>query len=128
MFRGYYNEQARTQFITAALRSCFCEASLWRSIPRHNVGQDHPSDFSLVELRMENVTGCLTSLSAHPLVRSITPHRKLSHSLRCSSENPVIHSHRKMTLLHSVCVCVYILCTFTLLIVSSLIKRLVVGC
>ena len=104
MFRGYYSEQARTQFLAAALRGC-CGTESWRLLPRRNAGQFHPSDFSLVELRMSNISSCVTSLAAHPLVKSVTPHRKLSRSLRCS--DPINkHVHRTMTLLNSVRVCV----------------------
>lgn len=100
-FKGYYSQQARAHFLTAALRGC-CEDGSWRIVPRQNPGRNFPSDFSLVELRMANVSTCLASLSSHPLVRSINPHRKLSHTLRCSDKKSFGHSSSRMSLM-SVC-------------------------
>ena len=100
-FKGYYSQQAREHFLTAALRGC-CEDGSWRIVPRQNPGRNFPSDFSLIELRMPNISICLASLTLHPLVRSITPHRKLSHTLRCSDKKSFGHSRSRMAL-QSVC-------------------------
>ncbi|XP_003382470.1 PREDICTED: membrane-bound transcription factor site-1 protease-like [Amphimedon queenslandica] len=83
-FKGYYKEEAREGFISAALRTNSCSSS-WHTILRSNPSQHFPSDFSVIHLSEEgNVTQCLSSLSRHPLVKLVTPHRKFSRSLSCA--------------------------------------------
>lgn len=83
-FKGYYKDEARDGFISAALKTNSCSSS-WHTITRSNPIQHLPSDFSVVHISREgNVTDCLSSLSRHPLVKLVTPHRKFSRSLSCA--------------------------------------------
>ena len=84
-FNGYYSEETRDSYISAALHSSNT-CSQWRTIPRSNPSQKFPSDFTILHLPSStaNRSHCIRLLSNHPAVKTVTPHRKFSRSLSCA--------------------------------------------
>ncbi len=76
-FHSYYTTDARDGFISAVLRP-FPD---WTIVPRNNPSQIYPSDFSVVQLRGGDSPKALDALRLHPLVKRVTPQRKLSRML-----------------------------------------------
>lgn len=77
-FNGYYKSSARRRFITAALR----ESGLtWSVLPRLNPAHNYPSDFDVVQLHGKLTDG-VGALEEHPLIKRVTPHRRVVRSLR----------------------------------------------
>ena len=93
-FKGYYSEEAREGFLAAALKSSSCKK--WHTIHRSNPSQEYPSDFSVIHLMNTNNSDCVSSLKSHPTVKLITPHRKFSRSLSCSSSAESVVRRRSM--------------------------------
>uniref|UniRef100_A0A8W8JSW4 Membrane-bound transcription factor site-1 protease n=1 Tax=Magallana gigas TaxID=29159 RepID=A0A8W8JSW4_MAGGI len=78
-FNGYYKPQARKRFLTAALHDSGVLS--WKIIPRDNLAYDYPSDFDVVKLNDGSHAG-IEALESHPIIKRITPHKKLSRSLK----------------------------------------------
>lgn len=93
-FKGYYSEEAREGFLSAALKSSSCRQ--WHTIRRSNPSQNYPSDFSVVHLMNKNNSDCVLSLKSHPSVKMITPHRKFSRSLSCAQSADSVVRRRSM--------------------------------
>ena len=93
-FNGYYAEEAREGFLSAALKSSSC--TKWHSIRRSNPSQRYPSDFSVVHLMNRNNSDCVSSLKSHPSIKMITPHRKFSRSLSCAQSMDAVVRKRTM--------------------------------
>ncbi|KAL8614731.1 Membrane-bound transcription factor site-1 protease [Nucella lapillus] len=77
-FDGYYKSSARRRFITAALQE---SGSSWQILPRLNPAHNYPSDFDVVQMHGKARSG-LSALEEHPLIRRVTPHRKVVRSLK----------------------------------------------
>ncbi|XP_076449807.1 membrane-bound transcription factor site-1 protease-like isoform X2 [Babylonia areolata] len=81
-FDGYYKSSARRRFITAALQ----ESGLsWQILPRLNPAHNYPSDFDVVLMHGKPTSG-LEALEEHPLIRRVTPHRKVIRTLKYVKE------------------------------------------
>ena len=80
-FNGYYSSEARDGFIAAALRPF----TGWSIVARDNPSQEYPSDFSLVQLKMD-VADALPALRHHPSVKRVTPQKKLTRMLTFSGD------------------------------------------
>lgn len=78
-FNGYFTANARSKFITSALRSRGIED--WRIVPRNNPASDYPSDFELIEIRTAHRDGVLT-LEDHPNIKRVTPQKRVFRSLK----------------------------------------------
>lgn len=53
MFDGYYKAFARKRFISAALQEV--GITLWKILPRINPANTYPSDFDVVQVRLDLV-------------------------------------------------------------------------
>lgn len=78
-FNGYFTANARSKFISSALRSRGIED--WRIVPRNNPASDYPSDFELIEIRSGHRDGVLT-LEDHPNIKRVTPQKRVFRSLK----------------------------------------------
>lgn len=77
-FDGYYKSNARKRFINAALQDTGLS---WKVLPRINPVHSYPSDFDVVQLHGKDSVG-VEALEDHPLVRRVTPHRRVVRSLK----------------------------------------------
>ena len=79
VFTSYYTTEARDGYLSATLKSY----RGWSIVPRSNPGQNYPSDFTLLRLLEGSGDGVdiLNALERHPLVKRVTPQRKLTRSL-----------------------------------------------
>ena len=91
-FKGYYSEDTRDGYLTAALHSTSCKP--WHTIQRTNPSQQYPSDFSVIHLPHGNHSECLVALKTHPLIKLVTPHRKFSRSLACTNDPPHLKTRK----------------------------------
>ncbi|XP_052062556.1 membrane-bound transcription factor site-1 protease-like [Mytilus californianus] len=78
-FNGYYKPQTRKRYLTAALHESGVLS--WKILPRDNPAYDYPSDFDVVKLNDGKKEG-LDALENHPVVKRITPHKKVTRSLK----------------------------------------------
>lgn len=79
-FNGYYKSPARKRFISSALQ----EAGLtsWKIMPRINPAHTYPSDFDVVQFHGQSDKAGVEALKDHPLIKRVTPHRKVTRSLK----------------------------------------------
>ncbi|XP_075693673.1 membrane-bound transcription factor site-1 protease isoform X1 [Rhinoderma darwinii] len=84
-FKGYFTANARSNFITSALKSRGIED--WRIVPRNNPASDYPSDFELIEIKGDQRDGVLT-LEDHPNIKRVTPQKRVFRSLKFVDEDP----------------------------------------
>lgn len=91
-FNGYFSAQARSQFISRALRSSDIEN--WRIVPRNNPASDYPSDFEVIQINEKQTDGIRT-LEDHPNIKRVTPQRKVFRSLKYI-ESKHIRSFREL--------------------------------
>lgn len=77
-FNGYYKEQTRKRYLTAALHNAGVVS--WKIIPRDNPANDYPSDFDVVKMNDGGRLG-MEGLQDHPLVRRVTPHKQVVRTL-----------------------------------------------
>ncbi|XP_067651684.1 membrane-bound transcription factor site-1 protease-like isoform X1 [Haliotis asinina] len=89
-FNGYFKSSARRRFITAALQES--GISSWKIIPRINPANEHPSDFDVVMLKDQNGEG-VEALTDHPLVKTVTPHKKVTRTLKFLPAEDEAHSN-----------------------------------
>lgn len=78
-FKGYFTANARSKFITSALKSRGIKD--WRIVPRNNPASDYPSDFELIEIKSDQRDGVLT-LEDHPNIKRVTPQKRVFRSLK----------------------------------------------
>ncbi|XP_076111687.1 membrane-bound transcription factor site-1 protease-like [Mytilus galloprovincialis] len=78
-FNGYYKTQTRKRYLTAALHESGVPS--WKILPRDNPAYDYPSDFDVVKLN-DGKKEALDALENHPVVKRITPHKKVTRSLK----------------------------------------------
>ncbi|ETE64645.1 Membrane-bound transcription factor site-1 protease [Ophiophagus hannah] len=78
-FNGYFSAQARSKFISRALKSS--EIENWRIVPRNNPASDYPSDFEVIHIDENQKVGVQT-LEDHPNIKRVTPQRKVFRSLK----------------------------------------------
>ena len=93
-FSGFYEESARRGYIAAALAPLSDSVS-FEVVPRDNPMAEYPSDFDVVQLGAEHEFGsggtdpesvALQALLRHPAVKSITPQRKVTRSIKAIDE------------------------------------------
>ena len=80
-FTSYYTTEARDGYLAASLHSY----QGWSVVPRSNPGQEYPSDFSLLRLEEEpgeERTEILEALLQHPLIKRVTPQRRITRTLK----------------------------------------------
>jgi membrane-bound transcription factor site-1 protease len=84
MFTSYYTTEARDGYLAASLQPYLG----WSVVPRSNPGQEYPSDFSLLRLSGEGTEDqILKALQRHPLVKRVTPQRRLTRTLKFTDED-----------------------------------------
>ena len=93
-FTTYYTTAARDGYLSATLQSY----RGWSIIPRSNPGQEYPSDFSLLRLlegssREDKTREILDALEHHPMIKRVTPQRRLTRMLNFVEEGKLIHIH-----------------------------------
>ena len=94
-FTSYYTAEARDGYLSAALHSF----NDWIIVPRSNPSQDYPSDFSLLRL-LEGPPHSETILEAlrrHPLIKRITPQRRLTRVLKFTEDGKTTFSPSYMS-------------------------------
>lgn len=87
-FTGYFSANARSLYISSALRNAGDGALEWHIVPRENPASDFPSDFELVHIRQASPSSLLT-LENHPYIKRVTPQRKVFRMLKyvpCKSD------------------------------------------
>ena len=117
-FSGFYNNDARKNYITAALAGF--DSGDYEIVERHNPMAEYPSDFDV--LLVSDIFGekAMKALENHPLIKSITPQRKVMRTLQEVEDEEEEHGkrarhHRKlfityhMTLLSQVMKCMVII-------------------
>ncbi|CAI8015561.1 Membrane-bound transcription factor site-1 protease [Geodia barretti] len=84
MFTSYYTTEARDGYLAASLQPYLG----WSVVPRSNPGQEYPSDFSLLRLSGGGSQDkILEALQRHPLVKRVTPQRRLTRTLKFTDED-----------------------------------------
>ncbi|GFN95271.1 membrane-bound transcription factor site-1 protease [Plakobranchus ocellatus] len=83
-FDGYYKSQSRKRFITAALQEAGITS--WKILPRINPANSYPSDFDVLEFHGHSDKPIIDALMDHPLVKRVTPHRKVTRALKYKTE------------------------------------------
>ncbi|XP_066438330.1 membrane-bound transcription factor site-1 protease isoform X3 [Eleutherodactylus coqui] len=81
VFKGYFTANARSKFISSALRSRGIED--WRIVPRNNPASDYPSDFELIEIKSAQ-HDTVQTLEDHPNIKRVTPQKRVIRSLKFS--------------------------------------------
>ncbi|RUS72713.1 hypothetical protein EGW08_019524 [Elysia chlorotica] len=84
-FDGYYKAQSRKRFITAALQEAGITS--WKVLPRINPANTYPSDFDVLEFHGQSDKPIIDALTSHPLVKRVTPHRKVTRALKYKPED-----------------------------------------
>ncbi|XP_005107775.1 membrane-bound transcription factor site-1 protease [Aplysia californica] len=79
-FDGYYKALARKRFISAALQEA--GVTSWKVLPRINPANSYPSDFDVVQFHGNSDQNGVSALEDHPLIKRVTPHRKVTRSLK----------------------------------------------
>ena len=76
-YRGWYSESARQQFLSGRLASLHAVL-----LARNNSLAGKPSDFDLVQVTGAEVAGeAAALLASHPLVRDVTPERRVTRTV-----------------------------------------------
>lgn len=83
VFDSYYSENARHNFVKAALG--VTSAHRWQILPRDNILSSHPSDFDVIRISSD-YHDAVENLEGHPCVKRVTPHKKLTRSLKFVSD------------------------------------------
>lgn len=84
-FTSYYTTEARDGYLSATLQSF----TGWSIVPRLNPSREYPSDFSLLrifETSDNHSKAILDSLNRHPLIKRVTPQRRLTRLLNFVDE------------------------------------------
>ncbi|CAG5132159.1 unnamed protein product, partial [Candidula unifasciata] len=84
-FDGYYKTLARKRFISAALQEAGITS--WKIIPRINPANSYPSDFDVLQFHGQSDQIGVEALKNHPLIKRVTPHRKVTRSLKYTKVN-----------------------------------------
>lgn len=80
VFKGYYKQLTRENYIGAALNSSGIRN--WKILLRNNAAFGLPSDFDIVLLEETDKYHGLNALNNHPLIKRITPQRLVHRSLK----------------------------------------------
>ena len=80
-FKGFYQAQTRKNYIEAALNHA---STSFNILERTNLMAQYPSDFDVVNLQDEdlNLESVIQKLTDHPLIKSVTPQRKVTRHLK----------------------------------------------
>ena len=81
-FTGFYNEDARKNYINAALRNGLFSEDDFEIFQRDNPMAEYPSDFDVVLIDENKFKSAQDLLTDHPLIKSITPQRKVLRTLK----------------------------------------------
>ncbi|KAK0044037.1 membrane-bound transcription factor site-1 protease [Biomphalaria pfeifferi] len=84
-FNGYYKTQARKRFITAAMQEAGITS--WKILPRINPANTYPSDFDVIQFHGQSDHAVEAALKDHPLIKRVTPHKKVTRSLKFTKVN-----------------------------------------
>ncbi|KAH9498190.1 Membrane-bound transcription factor site-1 protease [Bulinus truncatus] len=84
-FNGYYKSQARKRFVTAALKEAGVVS--WKIMPRINPAYSYPSDFDVIQFHGHSDQAGVEALKDHPLIKRVTPHKKVTRSLKFTKVN-----------------------------------------
>uniref|UniRef100_A0A2C9JIP8 Membrane-bound transcription factor site-1 protease-like N-terminal domain-containing protein n=1 Tax=Biomphalaria glabrata TaxID=6526 RepID=A0A2C9JIP8_BIOGL len=84
-FNGYYKTQARKRFITAAMQEAGITS--WKILPRINPANTYPSDFDVIQFHGQSDQAVEAALKDHPLIKRVTPHKKVTRSLKFTKVN-----------------------------------------
>ncbi|KAL4234848.1 Membrane-bound transcription factor site-1 protease [Mactra antiquata] len=82
-FTGYYKLQTRKSYLEAALQNSSVKS--WTIVERNNPAFDYPSDFDVVKLETQEQSG-IELLKKHPLIKTVTPHKKVTRTLKLVKE------------------------------------------
>ena len=108
-FSGFYKEEARKNYIASALANfdqdsfevsffyyiswvfCSFKTSVFvaQVLPRNNPMAEYPSDFDVLLVSAFLSDKARSALSDHPLIKSITPQRKVTRTLKEDEEDDV---------------------------------------
>ena len=80
-FSGFYTTEARQNYILAALNHLE-NSDQFEILPRNNVMATYPSDFDVVSFNEDLKEVIYNQLLDHPLIKSVTPQRKVIRSLK----------------------------------------------
>lgn len=80
-FKGFYQAQTRRNYIEAALNHASTSVNI---LERTNLMAQYPSDFDVVNFQDEdlNLESVIQKLTDHPLIKSVTPQRKVTRHLK----------------------------------------------
>ncbi|OXU18499.1 hypothetical protein TSAR_005671 [Trichomalopsis sarcophagae] len=79
-FNGYYKQEARENFLRAALANSGIEN--WTIQSRNNFASKYPSDFDIVHLKQVDKQIGLDALKKHPLVKRVTSQKTVQRTLK----------------------------------------------
>jgi len=79
-FKGFYTVEARKNFISAALQNT--PSDQFEILERQNVMAKYPSDFDVILFQEPASEVISDQLMHHPLIKSVTPQRKVIRSLK----------------------------------------------
>ena len=82
-FRGYYNTETRKLYITSALAARNISYTV---LPRTNPMSVYPNDFDIISGDLNESVLC--RLRQHPLIKSVTPQRRVTRSLLEAPSEP----------------------------------------
>ncbi len=77
-FSGFYSAEARKNYISAALN----DKDNFSILPRNNLMATYPSDFDVISFLEEKKEILTQKLLNHPLIKSVTPQRKVTRTLK----------------------------------------------
>ncbi len=93
-FEAFYEERARRGYISAALAPLGLKADLdqggYQVLERDNPMAAYPSDFDVLHLS-EDVGEASRTLLRHPAIKSVTPQRKVTRTLKAVDDDGVEH-------------------------------------
>ena len=100
-FTSYYTTEARDGYLSAALHSF----KGWAIVPRSNPSQSYPSDFSLLQLSGDtgDSDAILQALQHHPLIKRVTPQRRLTRVLTFAQDGEWNTSYQPLDLAFVCC-------------------------
>ncbi len=84
-FSGFYKNEARRNFIAAALS--FLDGESYEVMERNNPMAAYPSDFDVLLVTDDVGDQAVKALKSHPLIKSITPQRRVVRSLKAIPED-----------------------------------------
>jgi len=84
VFKDYYSNSARNNFISASLQDAGVKS--WKILPRNNILSTYPSDFDVIRVNEMDSDG-LDTLRDHPNVKRVSPHKKVTRTLKYIKEN-----------------------------------------